>query len=186
MIGPVTERHWRGRFTDWHLGCRNMKQAAMQRIILFVGLLLINIDSGDCAIRAKGDYKTTLAEINWNKGYLYLHLVRLLGPVGQLDSVRPRPGLWVWLGAEEQSQEARHWYGDPGHCGQCGHPQDRVKSEHCGPCQPEVSPDFQYMTCRDPLSGWPSDLWESFHKMQFTSVETRRSILGSYCTTKWV
>ena len=36
-----------------------MKQAAvvMQWIILFVGLL-INIDSGDCAIRAEGDYKT--------------------------------------------------------------------------------------------------------------------------------
>ena len=44
-----------------------MKQAAMQRIILFVGLLLINIDSGDCAILAKGDYKTTMTEIRYIK-----------------------------------------------------------------------------------------------------------------------
>ena len=81
-----------------------MKQAAMQRIILFVGLLLINIDSGDCAIRAKGDYKTTLAEINGKKGYLYFVIGQAPGASGAAgQSVTPPWTLGVAGGGGAES-----------------------------------------------------------------------------------
>ena len=126
-----------------------MKQAAaMHWIILFVGLL-INIDTGDCAIRAEGDYKT----VNYCgrksiliKSVLFvpmtLIMYRLLGPVGRLVSVSPGAGLWVWLGAEDPGQETS----DHGDCDQCGQPQVRasedIKSENCGPGEPQVTSDF--------------------------------------------
>ena len=83
-----------------------MKQAAvMHWIILFVGLL-INIDTGDCAIRAEGDYKTIAAENLFNQiSFICSMTMIMCRPVGRLVSVSPGAGLWVWLGAENPGQE---------------------------------------------------------------------------------